>query len=254
MDNKTLLEWQIEAGADEAIGDAPVDQFRNQESGTGNQQKVDPARSANPRSPIPDSRRLADRCDSLEALEAAVRAFDGCALKKTAGKTVFGRGNPNAKVLVIGEAPGQQEDAQGIPFCGPSGQLLDRMIASIGLEGEVYISNTVYWRPPGNRLPTPEETALCLPFVEKMIALIGPRLLVLAGGAATTALLRMDLSVSRLRGKFYDYANPYLPGPLPVAVTYHPSYLLRQPGQKRLAWKDLLMIQEFLSGKGLYSG
>jgi uracil-DNA glycosylase len=183
----------------------------------------------------------------LEELETAVRAFDGCVIKKTASKTVFADGNPKAKIVIIGEAPGAQEDMQGIPFCGPSGQLLDRMLASIGLDRtKVYISNTVFWRPPGNRQPSMEETAICLPFVEKHIALVNPALLILSGGTATTTLLQRDQSISRLRGKFYEYSNPYLEKPLATAVTYHPSYLLRSPGQKRLAWNDLLMIKNFL--------
>ncbi len=122
------------------------------------------------------SRQLADNAKTLAELEAAVRAFDGCAIKKTASKTVFCDGNPKAKVMIIGEAPGAQEDIQGIPFCGPSGKLLDAMLAAIGLDRtSVYISNTVFWRPPGNRQPTPEETATCLPFVEKHIALVRPK-------------------------------------------------------------------------------
>lgn len=125
--------------------------------------------------------------------------------------------------------------------------LLDRMLAAIGLDRtSVYISNTVFWRPPGNRQPSPEETSTCLPFVEKHIALVAPSLLVLSGGTATTTLLRKDTSVSRLRGRFYDYSNPYLTTPVQAAVTYHPSYLLRSPGQKRLAWNDLLMMKQFL--------
>lgn len=150
--------------------------------------------------------------------------------------------------MIIGEAPGVQEDAQGIPFCGPSGMLLDKMLASIGLSRSenAYISNTVFWRPPGNRTPSPEETAICLPFVEKHIALVNPALLILAGGVATTTLLQKDQSISRLRGKLYDYTNPYLSKPIPTLLTYHPSYLLRSPAQKSLAWQDLLMAKQFL--------
>ncbi len=134
-----------------------------------------------------------------------------------------------------------------VAFCGPSGALLDRMLTAIGLDRtKVYISNTVFWRPPGNRQPSTEETAACLPFVEKHIALLNPALLILSGGTATTTLLKRDTSISRLRGKFYDYANPYLDAPVKTAVTYHPSYLLRSPGQKKLAWNDLLLFKKFL--------
>lgn len=196
------------------------------------------------------ARELADKATTLAELEAAVRGFNGCAIKKTASKTVFCDGNPKARVMIIGEAPGAQEDIQGIPFCGPSGMLLDRMLAAIGLDRtSVYISNTVFWRPPGNRQPSPEETSTCLPFVEKHIALVNPAILILSGGTATMTLLQKDASISRLRGRFYDYQNAYLETPISALVTYHPSYLLRSPGQKRLAWNDLLMVKNALAAK-----
>jgi len=275
MDKKALLEWYVASGVDETVGDTTVDYFRIQDSGSRIQEggkTVTPDKdvpttfSPNPESRILNpsslqhspsaaataSRAIADNCNTLAELEAAVRAFDGCAIKKTASKTVFCDGNPEAKIVIIGEAPGAQEDIQGIPFCGPSGQLLDRMLASIGLDRtKVYISNTVFWRPPGNRQPSMEETAICLPFVEKHIALINPALLILSGGTATTTLLQRDQSISRLRGKFYEYTNPYLSHPIPTAVTYHPSYLLRSPGQKRLAWNDLLMIKKSLEERNI---
>lgn len=263
MHSQQLLEWYLEAGVDEAAGDQPVNYFANKSAECGVQSAEPKAVQAaernvsntsaalhhTPSAAMTVARSLADGAATLAGLEAAVRGFDGCAIKKTASKTVFSDGNPNAKVMVIGEAPGAQEDRQGIPFCGPSGMLLDRMLAAIGLSrrDNVYISNTVFWRPPGNRQPSPEETAICLPFVEKHIALIRPKLLLLSGGTATNTLLRRDASISRLRGKFYEYSNPYLENPLPTVVTFHPSYLLRSPAQKRLAWHDLLMIREFLS-------
>ena len=202
-----------------------------------------------PSAAMAKAREMADAAQNLADLELAVRQFDGCALKKTATKTVFADGNPNAKIMVIGEAPGAQEDVQGIPFCGQSGQLLDKMLAAIGLSRAetVYISNTIFWRPPGNRQPSPEETAICLPFVEKHIALISPDLLILFGGTATNTLLNNDLSMSRLRGKFYEYSNTYIEKPIKTAVSYHPSYLLRQPLAKKQAWQDLLMVKDFLS-------
>ena len=243
MQKKALLEWYVDAGVDEATGDAPVDCLRrhcekqapkpeakaNDEAIQPMEKKVDrhaPSGLAMTASPlqhspsaaITASRTLADNAKTLAELEAAVRAFDGCAIKKTASKTVFSDGNPQASVMIIGEAPGAQEDIQGIPFCGPSGQLLDRMLATIGLDRtKVYISNTVFWRPPGNRQPSPEETLTCLPFLEKHIALVKPKLLMLSGGTATATLLRQDTSISRLRGKLYDYSNPYLATPIPTA-------------------------------------
>jgi len=259
----------MEAGADEAVGDEAVDYFASgewrvtsDEKKNTSQHPVQPPLTTHhsplatqsplhhsPSAAIAASRALADKAATLAELEAAVRSFDGCAIKKTANKTVFSDGNPQGRVMIIGEAPGAQEDIQGIPFCGPSGKLLDAMLAAIGLTraANVYISNTVFWRPPGNRQPSPEETSTCLPFVEKHIALVKPALLILSGGTATTTLLRKDTSISRLRGKFYDYTNPYLETPIPTVVTYHPSYLLRSPAQKRLAWNDLLMIKDFLA-------
>jgi len=262
MDKKALLEWHIDAGADEAVGEEAVNHFTSGERRVTSDEKKESSSLTTHHSPLVTqsplhhspsaatavSRKLADEAKTLAELEAAVRAFDGCAIKKTASKTVFCDGNPKARVMVIGEAPGAQEDIQGIPFCGQSGKLLDAMLASIGLDRtSVYISNTVFWRPPGNRQPSPEETATCLPFVEKHIALVQPKLLLLSGGTATTTLLQKDISISRLRGKLYDYTNPYLKPPISTLVTYHPSYLLRSPGQKRLAWADMLLIKDFLS-------
>lgn len=266
MQARQLLQWYQDSGVDEAVDDVARDYFLQscgaQSASTGSTSTVKdpvlPLRGPqdmplhhSPSAAMAASRQLADNATTLAELEATVRAFDGCGIKKTASKTVFCDGNSKARVMIIGEAPGAQEDIQGIPFCGPSGQLLDRMLLAIGLTREtVYISNTVFWRPPGNRQPTPEETATCLPFVEKHIALVNPALLILSGGTATTTLLQRDTSISRLRGKFYDYSNPYLQTPIKTLVTYHPSYLLRTPTQKRLAWEDLLMAKEFL-GKSL---
>lgn len=266
MQTRELLEWYIDAGVDEAIDDKSVNLFGIRDSGPGIREEkksevAAPASITHPKSPIPTSsplhhspsaamataREQADKIMTIAELEAAVRAFDGCAIKKTASKTVFCDGNPQARVMIIGEAPGAQEDIQGIPFCGPSGHLLDRMLAAIGLDRtSAYISNTVFWRPPGNRQPTLEETAICLPFVEKHIALVKPALLILSGGTATTTLLQKDVSISKLRGRLYEYSNPYLDTPVKTLVTYHPSYLLRTPSQKRLAWQDWLLAQEFL--------
>jgi len=258
MHSHQLLEWYLEAGVDEAVDDQTTNYFHKPAETIVAVEvpQADKTVTAAPTSTlhhtpsaaIATARALADSATTLAELEAAVRGFDGCAIKKTASKTVFCDGNPEAKVMIIGEAPGAQEDIKGIPFCGPSGQLLDRMLAAIGLDrSSVYISNTVFWRPPGNRQPSPEETSICLPFVEKHIALIKPRILILSGGTATNTLLRKDASISRLRSKLYDYTNAYIESPLPTLVTFHPSYLLRTPSQKRLAWHDLLMIKEFLA-------
>lgn len=263
LDKAFLLEWQLLAGVDEAVADTPTNYFAlklEQKPDFSHQPAIKLASPISPyhpptASPTPlhhqpsaasaSAREIANACTTIAELEAAVRAFDGCSLKKTATKTVFADGNPAASVMVIGEAPGAQEDRQGIPFCGDSGQLLDKMLAAIGLTRaeNVYISNMLFWRPPGNRTPSTEEINICLPFVEKHIALVSPKVLILAGGVATHALLNNEQSISRLRGKWYEYQNEYLSSPIKTALLYHPSYLLRQPQFKKQAWQDLLMIK-----------
>lgn len=193
---------------------------------------------------LDDARSLAMSCNSLGALAAALQDFDGCPLKETAINLCFADGNPEAPVMMIGEAPGAQEDRQGKPFVGPSGQLLDRMLATIGLDrSKVYITNVIYWRPPGNRTPTAAEIAVCQPFLERQIELLRPKLLVFVGGIAARALLGVTQGVTKLRGKHYTYQATD-DREIPAIVIFHPAYLLRQPAQKRFAWRDLLAIQE----------
>lgn len=262
-----LLEWYIGSGVDEAISDTPRNWLAapplTVDSGQRTREAPQPVLPTVYRPPstpiqppseaIASARALADACTTRVELEEAVRNFTGCAIKKTANKTVFSDGNPQARVMIIGEAPGAQEDQRGIPFCGPSGALLDKMLASIGLtrEANAYITNTLFWRPPGNRAPSMEELAICEPFVEKHIALINPGLIILAGGIASSAVLKRSEGVTRMRGKFYEYTNGYLKTPVTASVFFHPSYLLRSPAQKRLAWSDLLATRDFLSSKGL---
>lgn len=191
-----------------------------------------------------DAYQRAEQALSLEELRAAVENFDGCALKKTATHTVFADGNPRADIMLIGEAPGADEDRQGLPFVGLSGQLLNRMFAAIGYDRTcLYISNIIPWRPPGNRQPTTEETTVCLPFVERHIALVQPKVLVFVGGVAAKTLLRSQEGITRMRGKWLTYHNPYLETPIKAYAIYHPAYLLRSPGQKRYAWMDLLKLK-----------
>ena len=194
------------------------------------------------------ARSIADEAADLPALEAAVRNFNGCALKKTATNTVFAQGVAASRLMFIGEAPGADEDRAGVPFCGPSGQLLDKMLGFIGLNRaeNFYITNCLFWRPPGNRQPTAEELAICRPLVEKHIALVNPTLLVLVGGTATSTLLNDTRGITRLRGQVFSYTNAYMAASVPVHVLYHPSYLLRQPLAKKQAWADLLNIKESL--------
>ncbi len=253
MTAKELLHWYLDAGVDETISDKSVDRFRAPEAP---KQAVPPPQPppAEPREApggangeVTAAVRLAQAADTVDELRDALASFDGCALKKTATNLVFTDGNPEAPILFIGEGPGAEEDRQGLPFVGPSGRLLDRMLASIGLERSgVLISNTVFWRPPGNRTPTSHETAVCLPFVERLIEMVDPKVLVALGGPAATALLAQTDGVGRLRGRWFSYSTPGLPRPIEATALYHPAYLLRSPGQKRLTWRDLLEIKKKL--------
>jgi uracil-DNA glycosylase len=204
-------------------------------------------------SPVDSARALAVSANTVADLRAAVDRFDGCSLKATARNTVFSDGVDDAQVLIIGEAPGKDEDEQGKPFVGRSGQLLDRMLLQIGLSRQqnVLISNTIYWRPPGNRDPTQGEIVACLPFVERLIELARPKLLVLTGKAAATTVLKREDGVMKLRGRRLLYNRDGLEAPVNAMVMLHPAYLLRQPQQKRLAWADLLLAESWLEELGV---
>lgn len=189
----------------------------------------------------------AQAAGSLAELKEIIAGFDGCPLRETATNLVFGGGNPTGRIVLIGEAPGAEEDRQGLPFVGPSGRLLDRMLGSIGLDRtKVFISNTVFWRPPGNRAPTTWEIAVCAPFVERIVELIAPAMLIALGGPAANALLGAQESVGRLRGRWFAFRTRNVPEPIPATALFHPAYLLRSPSQKRLAWRDLLGIKKRL--------
>lgn len=194
---------------------------------------------------IAQAQAMAAECDTVKALAEAVSQFDGCALKRTAQRTVFGDGNPKADLLFVGEAPGEEEDRQGVPFCGRSGQLLTKMIEGIGLKRDTdyYISNSIYWRPPGNRTPNAEELAVCRPFVERLIQIMNPRMVVLVGGVAVKSVLQQDAALGKLRQKTWPHKIPGLAKPVNVRVLYHPAYLLRNPAQKSTAWADMLALQ-----------
>jgi|TARA_R110000787_G_scaffold242065_1_gene348216 DNA polymerase len=193
------------------------------------------------------ARDAAAAAKTLDELKDAIEKFEGCALKKSASNTVFGTGNPEAKLVLVGEAPGAEEDRQGLPFVGPSGKLLDAMLRSIGLSREeVYITNILPWRPPGNRQPTTAETAVCEPFVRRHIELIAPKVVICLGGSSAKALMEEDRGITRLRGTwkeliFADGAKADL------TAMFHPAYLLRTPEQKRLAWRDLRATAQKLS-------
>jgi DNA polymerase len=237
-----LLKWYLEMGLYFCLEDNPQNHMAAQKT----QDK--PANKERPNSFsewIERAKERADNCNDLVSLANAIRSFRGCELSKTASNTVFSDGDPSSKIMLIGEAPGFNEDIQGIPFCGASGTLLNKMLSAIGLKRkEVYISNAVFWRPPNNRKPSDQEINLCRPFVQKHIALIYPEIILLLGGTAVTSLLERPVSVASLRGQIHEYSNQYVNQPIKLIATYHPSYLLRQPEQKKLAWNDMLLLKQ----------
>lgn len=239
-----VLAWYEAMGVDAAVADEPFDAFAAARPPGRRIEAVAGGTSAAVSSPL-SGRRLGGEVTTLAELEALVAAFDGCALKRTAKSLCFKRGSDSARVMLIGEAPGRDEDLQGKPFVGRAGQLLDRMLAAIGLgETDVYITNTVYWRPPGNRTPSPEEIEACAPFLARQIELLAPKLLVLLGGAAAKTLLGSSEGIMRLRGKWLVYSCGI--GEVPALATLHPAFLLRKPEQKRFAWRDLLLLKAAL--------
>jgi len=264
-DLAALLRWYVEQGLDEAIGEEAIDRLAPPPPAVAAVPR--PARPMSsrppapaPRAPVPlespqlveDARALAERCTSLAELEAAVRGFEGCALKRTAKNTVFADGTSGAPVMIVGEAPGADEDRLGKPFVGVSGQLMDRMMAAIGLtrSGGFYITNILFWRPPGNRTPTLAEQAMCLAFTRRHIELAAPKLLVLAGGVSAKAVLDTTEGIMRLRGKWASYRLSD-GTELPTMPTFHPAYLLRTPASKRQSWQDLLAIDRKLKELGI---
>jgi len=268
-----LLRWYVDQGLDEAIGEEAIDRFALPPPAAAasvaplaapaaTPSAPTPIRPATPppqRAPIPlespqlveDAREVARRATNVAELEAAVRAFEGCALKRTAKNTVFADGVVGAPVMIVGEAPGADEDRLGKPFVGVSGQLMDRMFNAIGMsrERDLYITNILFWRPPGNRTPTLAEQAICLAFTRRHIELARPKLVVLAGGTAVKAVLDTTEGITRLRGK---WATLRLDDgtEVPALPTFHPAYLLRTPASKRQSWWDLLSIDKKLRELG----
>jgi uracil-DNA glycosylase family 4 len=193
---------------------------------------------------------LADDCRTLQDLESAIATFDGCPLSAMgARQAVFARGRPDADIVVIGEGPGAEEDLQGAPFVGRAGRLLDRMLAAANLVDRVFITNTVFWRPPGNRTPTPEEQAICAPFVARAVDLVDPAFVLLLGGAAAKAVLKRAEGILSLRGRWSEWSDG-LSRPRPVIASLHPAFLLRQPAAKKLAWSDFLSLAARLEPRG----
>ncbi len=197
--------------------------------------------------PLVRARQQARLATTLQELQNILSGFEGCPLKYTAKSMCFADGNPEARVMFVGEAPGAEEDLQGKPFVGRAGKLLDRMLAAIGLDREqAYIANVVYWRPPGNRTPTPQETQACKPFIERQIELADPEFLVFLGGASAKEMMQRSDGILKMRGRWMEYRAGEKT--IPALATLHPAYLLRQPAQKRLAWRDLLAIRKALDG------
>jgi DNA polymerase len=256
-----LLAFYLETGVDCALGEAPVNRLSDPDMAAAASQTAPakPERTTVPTpavlraeaAPAPDlavmpAREAARAAPTLESLRALLEQFDGCALKSTATRLVFADGNPQARIMFVGEAPGREEDLEGLPFVGRSGKLLDRMMAAIGLDRtSVYIANVIPWRPPGNRTPTPQETQTCLPFIQRQIELVAPDLLVTLGNPATQTLLSTREGIMKTRGRWFDYDTGTRV--IPAMATFHPAYLLRSPSYKRLAWQDLRAIAKALA-------
>jgi uracil-DNA glycosylase family 4 len=262
-----LLAFYLEAGVDCALSEEPVNRISDAqqapdlkaaspagEASPTRSTRSAPAAFAAPTSeplPAPDAaiasaREQARTAASLDILRSLLEKFDGCALKSTATRLVFADGNPKARIMFVGEAPGREEDIEGLPFVGRSGKLLDRMIAAIGLDrSQVYIANVIPWRPPGNRTPTPQETQICLPFIQRQIELVDPDILVTLGNPSTQTLLSTREGIMKTRGRWLDYDTGTRV--IRAMATFHPAYLLRSPSYKRLAWQDLRAIAKALN-------
>jgi uracil-DNA glycosylase family 4 len=250
---ESLLGFWAEAGVDTAFADEPVDRIAERIRPPATQAAAPAlaksAAAAGPDAPgaIAEARRMAAEARDLTALAAAIAAFDRCGLKfEGARQAVVSRGVSDAPVMVIGEAPGADEDAQGQPFVGRAGKLLDKMLGAAGLADRVFITNTVFWRPSGNRNPTAQEQLVCAPFLERAIALVQPKFLLLAGGASAKAMLQRPEGILSLRGRWFDWTSTDGALTLPALPTLHPAFLLRQPAAKKRAWADLLMLSERL--------
>ncbi len=278
-DPLAALAWLLEAGADEAIGPEPVDRFAlkpktapppSAARGTNLRTAATDLRSTPQPSPISafskpasPSLPLASESDSigtamalaaaattLAELKTALEGFDGCALKKSCANTVFADGNPASRIMFIGEAPGAEEDRRGLPFVGRAGQLLDKMLAAIHLDRtSAYITNVLNWRPPQNRDPSPEEAAMCLPFLRRHIELVNPGIIILLGAVAARHVLGFSEGIMKLRGRWLEYRVGNVM--VPVIATLHPAYLLRQPAHKKLAWRDLQAAEQRILSLGL---
>jgi DNA polymerase len=259
-----LLAFYLEAGVDCALSEEPIDRLSDPAESlkaAASLVEANPVRSIRPATVAPNmpasaplqapdaaiasAREQTRTAPTLDALRNLLEKFDGCALKSTATRLVFADGNPKARIMFVGEAPGREEDLEGLPFVGRSGKLLDRMIASIGLDrSRVYIANVIPWRPPGNRTPTPQETQICLPFIQRQIELVDPDILVTLGNPSTQTLLSTREGIMKTRGRWLEYDTGSRV--IRAMATFHPAYLLRSPSYKRLSWQDLRAIAKAL--------
>jgi uracil-DNA glycosylase len=267
-DARDLIAFYRDAGVDALLGEEPVDRFADEVApappvparpssaplarkgqGSGDPSIAAPSIAAAPPSPeaaVMAARAAAKGAESLEALRALLDTFEGCMLRATATQLVFADGNPKGRVMFVGEAPGRDEDIAGIPFVGRSGKLLDLMMQAVGLDRtHVYIANIVPWRPPGNRTPTPQESAICLPFIHRQIELADPDVLVCLGQPSTQTLLGTREGITRTRGRWFKFDTGSRE--IRAMATYHPAFLLRSPLQKRLAWRDFLALKKALA-------
>src|SRR6202040_2786221 len=265
---RELLAFYLEAGVDALLGEAPVDRFAGGDA-RAEAPRAQPAPAPAARRPPPRpaasgetstaiapptpeaavmaARAAAKNAASLAELRAILDGFEGCALRGTARQLVFADGNPQARVMFVGEAPGREEDLEGLPFVGRSGQLLDRMLAAIGLDrSSAYIANVIPWRPPGNRTPTPQESQICLPFIRRQIELADPDFLVCLGGPSAQTLLGIKDGITKTRGRWFTFNSGNRE--IRALPTFHPAFLLRSPLQKRFAWRDFLAIKKALAG------
>jgi DNA polymerase len=270
---RELIAFYVDAGVDALLVEEPVNRMADDLSQPANADaalaagskrrpaseapsplaKSPPPRPAggiappSPEAAVMAAREAARNAATLDALQALLVGFEGCALRATATQLVFADGNPKSRVMFVGEAPGYDEDIVGRPFVGRSGKLLDRMMAAIGLDrSAAYIANVVPWRPPGNRTPTPQETAICLPFIQRQIELADPDILVCLGGPAMQTLLGIKDGITRSRGRWYPYQTGRRE--IRALATFHPAFLLRSPLQKRFAWRDFLALKKALAG------
>lgn len=255
-----LLAFYLEAGVDCALMEEPANRLSDPDIVPKPAEAVRPKAAATsaaalplprnetalaPDAAIQSAREAARTAPTLEVLRDLLEKFEGCALKSTATRLVFADGNPQARIMFVGEAPGREEDLEGLPFVGRSGKLLDRMIAAIGLDRtSAYIANVIPWRPPGNRTPTPQETQICLPFIQRQIELVNPDVLVTLGNPSTQTLLSTREGIMKTRGRWFDYDTGTRV--IRAMATFHPAYLLRSPSYKRMAWQDLRAIAKAL--------